>query len=825
MRKKIALVVLLIMAGVVTGLAQKQQVRHDGYPVNQVSFTQVKVKPNTFWGQRMEAARTVTIPLAFSKCESEHRYDNFTMAAYTLKHPGHEGLKTDKWDVSKFMGFSFDDTDVYKTIEGASYVLSLADNKVLKHYIDSVLDIVGAAQEPDGYLYTARTINPAKPHQWAGEKRWVKEEDLSHELYNLGHMVDAACAHYQATGSRKFLDIARRYADCVCREVGAGSGQACVVPGHQIAEMALARLYLITGEKKYLDEAKFLLDYRGKTHIKNSYSQSHKPVVEQDEAVGHAVRATYMYAGMADVAALTGDTAYIHAIDRIWQNIVEKKMYITGGIGSTSNGEAFGANYELPNMSAYCETCAAIGNVYVNHRLFLLHGEAKYYDVVERTLYNGLISGMSLDGGRFFYPNPLASMGQHQRQPWFGCACCPSNISRFIPSLPGYVYAVKDRNVFVNLFLANEGTVSVGGKRIVLEQTTDYPWNGDIAIKVKENKSGLFTMKIRIPGWLRGEVTPGRLYEYADNLRTGYTILLNGQQLTKSGEPLLPGEDGYVNITRKWKKGDVVSLQFDMQPRVVKASERVRADRGMVAVQRGPLVYCAEWCDNPDCDIMATLINQQPTFSLGHTTIAECPITTLTTQAQQLRFDEHGKLQTKDVSLTLIPYYAWCHRGSGNMRVWLSKDLSSTTPAQPATLASRSKVTASAKIPALSSLNDRLLPADENDRSVPYTQWRSRKGSTEWVVYEFPEASEVQSATVYWFDDAPWGGTRVPAAWKLYYKDAQGAWQPVQNPDIYATEKGRACTVNFDKVTTGAMKLELTLTKGFSAGIYEWSVK
>ena len=333
--------------------AQKAQAMRNGYPISQVNFTQVKVKPGTFWGQRMEAARTVTIPLAFSKCESEHRYDNFVKAAYTLQHPGHEGLKTDKWDVSKFMGFSFDDTDVYKTIEGASYVLSLAENKTLKNYIDSVLDIVAAAQEPDGYLYTARTINPQKPHGWSGDRRWVKEEELSHELYNLGHMVDAACAHYQATGSTKFLDIARRYADCVCREVGSGANQACVVPGHQIAEMALARLYLITGDRKYLDEAKFLLDYRGKTHIKNIYSQSHKPVTTQDEAAGHAVRATYMYAGMADVAALTGDSAYIHAIDRIWQNIVEKKMYITGGIGSTSNGEAFGANYELPNMTAY----------------------------------------------------------------------------------------------------------------------------------------------------------------------------------------------------------------------------------------------------------------------------------------------------------------------------------------------------------------------------------------------------------------------------------------------------------------------------------------
>ena len=400
--------------------AKKQQQAAHGYPINPVPFTAVKVTPGTFWGQRLEASRKVTIPLAFSKCEETGRYTNFSNAAQHLKDP------TKVFPVG---GLSFDDTDPYKTIEGASYILQTYPDKI--QYIDSVLDVIASAQEPDGYLYTSRTQNPQHPHEWAGDKRWSKEEDLSHELYNLGHMVEGAIAHYQATGSRKFLDIAIRYADCVCREVGPNPGQACVVPGHQIAEMALAKLYLVTGDKKYLDEAKFFLDYRGKTTITHDYSQAHKPVIEQDEAVGHAVRAAYMYA----------------AIDAIWDNIVSKKLYITGGIGATSNGEAFGKNYELPNMSAYCETCAAIGNVYVNYRLFLLHGDSKYYDVLERTLYNGLISGVSLEGNGFFYPNPLESMGQHQRQPWFGCACCPSNICRFIPSLPGYIYAVKDDGI------------------------------------------------------------------------------------------------------------------------------------------------------------------------------------------------------------------------------------------------------------------------------------------------------------------------------------------------------------------------------------------
>ena len=369
------------LATVLTG----QAVAQSGYPYTQVPFTSVKIAPNTFWGDRIKAAREVTIPLAFSKCESEHRYKNFEMAAYTLQHPGHAGLQTKEWDVSKFMGFSFDDTDVYKTIEGASYVLQTYPDAKLKAYIDSVLDVVGAAQEPDGYLYTARTINPEHPHQWSGKKRWEVEEILSHELYNLGHMVDAACAHYQATGSDKFLNIAKRYADCVIREVGPKAGQACVVPGHQIAEMALARLYVLTGEKKYLDEAKFLLDYRGKTGRKDLYSQSDKPVVEQKEAWGHAVRAGYMYASMADVAALTGDEDYIKAIDAIYNNIVSRKYYLTGGVGARHAGEAFGADYELPNLTAYNETCAAISMVYLFERMFLLHGDAKYIDCLERT--------------------------------------------------------------------------------------------------------------------------------------------------------------------------------------------------------------------------------------------------------------------------------------------------------------------------------------------------------------------------------------------------------------------------------------------------------
>ena len=656
--RKLLFISLLIGLCSLTGQAQQKELSH-GYPIDPVQFTQVKVNGG-FWGQRLEASRNVTIPLAFSKCEETGRYTNFEKAA----HPS---------DSYKVEGYSFDDTDVYKTIEGASYLLQTYPDAKLEHYIDSVLVIVAGAQEPDGYLYTARTMNPKHPHEWAGTKRWEKVEELSHEFYNLGHMLEAAVAHYRATGKRNFLDIAIKYADCVNREIGPNPGQEVHVPGHQIAEMGLAKLYLATGEKKYLDLAKFFLDMRGRNGYQDEYNQTHKPVLEQDEAVGHAVRAAYMYSGMADVAALTGDDSYIKAIDKIWENIVGKKYYITGGIGATNYGEAFGRNYELPNSTAYCETCAAIGFVYVNHRLFLLHGESKYYDALERTLYNGVLSGVSLDGGLFFYPNPLESHGQHQRQAWFGCACCPSNISRFIPSIPGYVYAVKDDNVYVNLFMGNTADLKVNGKELVLEQQTTYPLNGDITLNVQKTKAGLFTLKVRVPGWAQNQVVPSDLYTYSDGKKAGFSITVNGEALTKDGSTPV-GKDGYCNITRKWKKGDKVQIHFNMEPRTVKANERVVADRGRVSVERGPLVYCAEWPDN-NFNILSTVVGKNPKFETVEKKDMLYGINMLSTDAQTVGYDANGKIVSKDVKLNLIPYYAWNHRGKGNMMVWLLQDI------------------------------------------------------------------------------------------------------------------------------------------------------
>lgn len=669
--------ILLLALSISSGFSFSQiKPSQIGYPYTQIPFTAVKVTDNSFWGARLKAVREVTIPLALNKCRTEGRIDNFVKAS----HPD------EAYDVNAFMGFPFDDTDVYKTIEGASYILQTYPNEQLEQSIDSMIDLMAKAQEPDGYLYTARTINPKKPHRWSGTKRWEKEEVLSHELYNLGHLVDAACAHFEATNSTKMLEIAQKFADCVIKEVGPGDHQATVVPGHQIAEMALARLYLLTGEKKYLDEAKFLLDFRGKTSIHDTYTQSDKPISEQQEAWGHAVRAGYMYAGIADVAAFTGDSAYIRTIDRIWNNIVDKKYYLTGGVGARHEGEAFGSDYELPNLTAYNETCAAIAQVYLNQRMFLLHGDSKYIDCLERTLYNGVISGMSVDGGRFFYPNPLSSDGKYKfnadgtntRQPWFGCACCPSNLCRFIPSVPGYIYAVKDREIYINLFASNTANFSVDNKKIQLEQRTEYPWNGDITIKVNENKLGQFKLNIRIPGWLRNEPVPGSLYHYTDGLQPQFTISVNGVEL-KQGEII----KGYASIERVWKKNDLISIHFDMLPRMVKANNRVEADKGKVAIERGPLVYCAEEADNAGLDIPHVFLNKQPDFSIvpgmqiqnkeADGTIFQ--VTGIQAMAQSPYLDSLGKIHLKDDKITLIPYYSWNHRGAGIMDVWLYQGL------------------------------------------------------------------------------------------------------------------------------------------------------
>lgn len=615
----------------------------DDYPISEVSIQHVKLN-DKFWLPKIQQLQNETIKHAFLKCEEEGRFHNFLVAAGKK-----EGQYCGK--------MPFDDTDVYKIIEGVSYSLVTNPNPKLENYIDSVIALIADGQENDGYLTTWKTINPdTTPAQWVKPgPRWY-DLGASHELYNAGHLYEAAFAHYQATGKKIFLNIALKNADLMCETFGPGKLQT--PPGHQIIETGLIKLYRATGEEKYLDLARFFLDARGDStghQLYGNYSQDHLPVTRQDEAVGHAVRAVYMYAAMTDIAAIQQDADYIRACHKIWNNVVSQKMYITGGIGSSRDGEAFGKNYELPNLSAYNETCAAIGNVFWNHRLFMMTGNAKYFDVIERTLYNGLISGISLDGKNFFYPNPLESNGEYKfnmgaasRQPWFSCSCCPTNLVRFVPSIPGLIYAVDQRNVYVNLFMANEAEVMLNNHKIGIRQHTEYPWENKISIIISPEKSKEFTLKIRIPGWSGNNVLPSDLYSYLNKNKQSIEVKVNGE--TK--ELIL--DKGYIAIAKKWQKGDGVEIRLPMKIRQVVAHENVKEDSGKVAIEYGPFVYCAEGIDNPKLDEIE--ISDDIDFDI-----------------EKEKVINEAVLALKRNEIKLIPYYAWSNRGVGKMKVWFHK--------------------------------------------------------------------------------------------------------------------------------------------------------
>ena len=628
---------------------------HD-YPYQPVPFTAVHLD-DAFWAPRLETNRVTTIPYAFSKCEESGRMYNFQRAAAVLRG---ENI-TDR----KAPGYPFDDTDPYKVLEGASYSLAVQPDPKMSAYLDQLITLIASAQEPDGYLYTTRTIDPQNPHKWSGTNRWVNEEQLSHELYDAGHLFEAAAAHYQATGETNLLNVALKEANLLCVTFGPGTNQLHVWSGHEIVEMGLCKLYRVTGNEQYLDLAKYFLDVRGSYPGGDDYHQSRIPPVDQTEATGHAVRAGYLYSGMADVAALTGDEQYVHALDLIWSNCVDEKIYITGGIGARPAGEAFGRNYELPNLTAYNETCAAVANDFWNQRMFLLHGDAKYVDVLERTLYNGLLSGVSLDGTTFFYPNPLEATN-YARSPWFGCACCPGNITRFLPSLPGYFYAKQGDKVYVNLYAGGTADISLDdGRKIVMTQATQYPWDGAVKITVAPEKQSRFTVNVRIPGWARNEAVPGGLYQFADKNTEPVTLKVNGRpvQVTLN--------EGYVALRRTWKSGDVIELNLPMPVRRVVADPRVKADIDRVALQRGPMVFCAEWPDNPNGKVRNLILPAHQTFTTAFEPGLLNGVETITGKSVAVSTNADGSTSKTEQPFKAIPYFAWANRGRGEMIVWL----------------------------------------------------------------------------------------------------------------------------------------------------------
>jgi uncharacterized protein len=633
------------------------------YPIQAVDFTKVKLA-DRFWLPRIETNRTITIPASFERCENTGRVKNFVMAAQ----------KSGKFCTK----YPFDDTDIYKTIEGASFSLALHPDPQLDKYIDSLIVIVGKAQEPDGYLFTARTIDPNNVHPWIGKERWEKERELSHELYNAGHMYEAAAAHYLATKKKNFLDIALKNADLICSVYG--PGKKSVAPGHEVVEMGLVKLYRITGKKEYLSTAKFFVEARGqykgydvnsKDPWKNgAYWQDDKPVVEQKEAEGHSVRAGYLYAAVADIAALTGDENLLRAIDTIWNNMVSKKIYVQGGAGAIGSGERYGDNYELPNATAYNETCAAIANVYWNQRMFMLHGESKYVDVLEKILYNGLISGVGLDGKSFFYTNAMQVKNhfahadiEGARSGWFECSCCPTNLVRLIPSVPGYVYAQKSDSLYVNLFIAGAADLTIANKPVQVIQQNNYPWDGALQFTVNPKTSQAFKLMLRIPGWAQNKAIPSSLYRFADNIETGVQVKVNGQPVQYTMQ------NGYAVINRTWKKNDVITMDLPMPVRRVVSDENIKDNIGKVALQRGPIMYCAEWKDNNGRaaniimpEATALTASFEPALLNG--------VTVLKGEVPAVMTGNGEHIATVKQAFTAIPYYAWANRGKGEMMVW-----------------------------------------------------------------------------------------------------------------------------------------------------------
>ncbi|MBC9794941.1 glycoside hydrolase family 127 protein [Sinomicrobium weinanense] len=622
--------------------------KETGYLLEPVDIKNVKLT-DKFWLPVIETVQKETIAYAIKKCIAEGRFDNFLIAGGKM-----EGRVKGK--------MPFDDTDVYKIIEGASYSLISAPNPELEKQLDSLIGIIKTGQEEDGYLTTWRTIDPARPPStWVDVKEGKRWESLSmsHELYNAGHLYEAAAAHYRATGKKNFLEIALKNADLIVNTFGDGETKIHAVPGHQIIETGLIKLYQITGKDAYLDLARYFLDNRGNPHnheLFGTYSQDHVPVTQQNEVVGHAVRAVYMYAAMTDIAALQNDMVYEKAVNKLWHNMVNKKMYITGGIGARHEGEAFGEDYELPNLTAYNETCASIGDVYWNHRLHNLHGDAAYFDIIERTLYNGLISGLSLDGKQFFYPNALESDGIYKfnqgactRKDWFDCSCCPTNMIRFIPSISGLIYSRRQDTVYVNLYASNKASIALEDNTVAIEQTTDYPRDGKVGIKINPEKNTPFTLRLRVPGWVRNQVLPGNLYSYKNPSDGKISLWINGE------ETALNSGDEYITLTKNWKKGETVTLRFPMQVKKVVTHPEVAENKGKVALEYGPMVYAIEEIDNK-----------------GHFDTIK-----ITDEAYTVHMEKgllNGVKTITGEQIKAIPYYAWSNRGVGKMKVWIDTE-------------------------------------------------------------------------------------------------------------------------------------------------------
>jgi uncharacterized protein len=615
--------------------------------IEPVNFSQVTIT-DAFWKPKIEKVATKTLAACIYQTEvATPRIKNFERVARAKGEP-HEGI-------------FYDDSDVFKALEAMAYSLKTHPNTAMENKCDEWIDKIAAAQQPDGYLNTWYTLKGLQD----------RYTDMSmHEDYNAGHMIEAAVAYYNATGKRKFLEVCIKWADHF--DALFGPGKRDWVTGHQELELALVKLYKVTKNDKYLKLADWLLSQRGKRLAKGytwtdwkdtAYAQDILPVKEQTQITGHAVRAMYMYTGAADVAAQTGDEGYIKAMKTVWEDVVYRNMYITGGIGSAGSNEGFSVDYDLPNEQAYCETCASVGMVFWNQRMNLLTGDAKYIDVLEKSLYNGALDGLSLTGDRFFYGNPLASRGQHQRREWFGTACCPANIARLIASLGDYIYAKSEDALYINLFVGSETAVQIGKTTVGVKMETNYPWSADVKLELSLSQSNSFQLKIRTPNWL--DASDNSLYKAITAVDTTMMYYVNGKPVA------VTYANGYATITRKWKKGDVVSFAYTIQPWQVNAKKEIKQNDSRVAIQRGPLVYCVEGADN-NGKAWNIVLPANTTFETIDYKVQDETVKAITATVPVVTVAEDGlSLKTEQKKIIAIPYYTWANRGKNEMQVWL----------------------------------------------------------------------------------------------------------------------------------------------------------
>lgn len=762
-----------------------------------VPFTKVKVA-DRFWAPRIETNRKVSIPHSLDQLEKAGNMRNFDLAAQGKR----EG----------YTGPVFMDSDAYKALEAASYSLAQHPDAKLSARVDAFIARMAAAQMDDGYLNSWYQVN-------APDKRFTNLRD-NHEIYCAGHLFEAAAAHYQATGKKTLLTVATRFADHLDARFGDAPGKKVGYCGHPEAELALLKLYRATGERRYMELARHMINSRGvklfarehKTPIEQYdgvYWQDDVPIREHREIKGHAVRAAYLMSGVTDIVAEADDPALRAMLGRVWRNTTQKRMYITGGIGPSAHNEGFTTDYDLPNLTAYQETCASIALAQWNHRMALLYGDAKYADLVERSLYNGVLAGVALDGKRYFYVNPLESRGNHHRLEWYGCACCPPNVTRTLASLGGYAYATSEDALWVNLYVAGTVSAEVAGSPVTLTVKTDYPWDGKVALTAKPGSGKAaghaFELRLRVPGW-------------CDSAK----LAVNGRKSTR-----MDTDRGYLVLRRTWHAGDTVEIEFDMPVVRVEAHPGVKGNLGHVALQRGPLVYCIEQCDHearvPDLSLPsdAPIKAERKAKLLGGVVVLRASASASDPLAWGRELYRPAA-EPQSVELTAVPYYAWDNRQAGPMRVWLPV-LPPRAPAGGPELAAKVTVSFQNSNSQPEGIHDGVEQLKSRDRAMQLCHWWPHAGTEEWAEYTFRKPITLCASRVFWFDDTGSGACRLPERWELRYRDGD-RWLPVKVKGPYPVQLDAWCDVEFEPVKSDAFRLVVQMQKEWAAGVHEWQV-